>query len=116
MDSNSIVVNPHGGSWKGERGAVKENQFAMATYSDNHSESDHGIAYPGFPRLRLRLDSRITALPERERERRPASSSLQEGDLFQDSLFASGAKSRPRNPWATVGSVALPPLLLLALV
>jgi protein TonB len=88
----------------------------MATYNDNYSELDHYIAYPAFPRPRLRSDSRITALPEHEREQRPAFSSLQEGDLFQDSLVVSGAKSRPRNPWATVGSVALPPLLSLALV
>ena len=88
----------------------------MATYNDNHLESDHCIAYPALPRPRLRIDSRIAALPEHEKERRPVSSSLQEGDLFQDSLVVSGAKSRPRNPWAPVGSVTLLSLLLLALV
>src|SRR5260370_1094613 len=117
MDSNSTLVpNPHSSSWKGERCCVKRDQFAMATYNDNHSESDHCIAYPAFPRPRLRIDSRIAALPEHEKERRPISSSLQEGDLFHDSLVVSGAKSPPRNPWAAVGSVTLLSLLLLALV
>jgi protein TonB len=119
MDSNSTLVpNPHSSSWKGgrENAAVKEDRFAMATYNDIHSESDHCIAYPAFPKLRLRIDSRIAALPEHEKEQRPVSSSLQEGDLFQHSLVVSGAKSRPRNPWAAVGSVTLLSLLLLALV
>jgi protein TonB len=88
----------------------------MATYNDNHSESDHCIAYPAFPGPRLRIDSRIAVLPEHEKEQRPVSSSLQEGDLFHDSLVVSGAKSRPRNPWAAVGSVTLLSLVLLALV
>jgi protein TonB len=64
----------------------------------------------------LRIDSRIATPPEHEKEQRPASSSLQEGDLFQDSLVVSGAKSRPRNPWAAFGSVTVLSLLLLALV
>jgi protein TonB len=115
MDSNSTLVpNPHSSSQKGERCCVKEDYFAMATYNDNHLESDHCIAYPAFPRPRLRIDSRITAVPEHEKEQRPVSSSLQEGDLFYDSLLVSGAKSRPRNPWAAVGSMTLLALLLLA--
>jgi protein TonB len=116
MDSNSTLVpNPHSSSWKRERCCVKGDHFAMATYNDNHSESDHCIAYSAFPRLRQRIDSRIAALPEHKKEQRPVSSSLQEGDLFHDSLVVSGAKSRPRNPWAAVGSVTLLSLLLLAL-
>src|SRR6202142_88242 len=117
MDSNSTLVpNPHSSSWKEECCCMRGDQFAMATYNDNHSESDHCIAYPAFPRPRLRVDSRIAAVPEHEKEQRPVSSSLQEGDLFQDSLVVSGAKSWPRNPWAAVGSVTLLSLLLLALV
>ncbi len=117
MDSNSTLApNQHSSSWKGERSCVKEDHFAMATYNDNISESDHCIVYPAFPRPRLRIDSRIAALPEHEKEQRPVSSSLQEWDLFHDSLVVSGAKSRPRNPWAAVGSVTLLSLLLLALV
>jgi|HubBroStandDraft_6_1064221.scaffolds.fasta_scaffold64025_3 protein TonB len=117
MDSDSTLVpNPHSSSWKRERCCVKEDRFAMATYNDNHSEWDHCIAYPASPRPRLRIDSRIAALPEHEKEQSPVSSGLQEWDLFHDSLFVSGAKSRPRNPWAAVGSVTLLSLLLLALV
>ena len=116
MDSNSLVPNPHSSSWKRERCGVKEDRFAMATYNDNHSESDHCVAYPASPRPRLRINARIATLPEHEKERRPLSSSLQEGDLFHDSLVVSGAKSPPRNPWAAVGSVTLLSLLLLALV
>ncbi len=117
MDSNSTLVpTSTGGSWKGEHRGVKEGHSAMATYNDNYSESDLCIAYPTFPRARLRMDSPITALPEHEKEQRPVSPSLQGRDLFQDSLVVSSTKSRPRNPWAAVGSVTLPPLLLLALV
>ena len=93
MDSNSTLApNQHSSSWKGERSCVKEDHFAMATYNDNISESDHCIVYPAFPRPRLRIDSRIAALPEHEKEQRPVSSSLQEWDLFHDSLVVSGAK------------------------
>ncbi len=88
----------------------------MATYNNNHSESDHCIAYPAPPRQQLRIDSRIAALPAHENEQRPVSSTLQEWDLFHDSLIVSGANSRPRNPWAAVGSVTLLSLLVLALV
>src|SRR5258708_8992655 len=117
MDSNSTLVrNPHSSSQKGERCCVKEDHVAMATYNDNQSESDHCIAYPAFPRPPLRIDSRSAALPEHENEQRPVSSSLQEWDLFHDSLVVSGANSRPRNPWAAVGSVTLLSLLLLGLV
>src|SRR6266481_9851996 len=117
MDSNSTLVpNPHSSSRNGERCYVTEDHSARATYNDNYSESDHCIAYPAFPRPRLRIDSRIAALPEHEKEQRPVSSSLQEWDLFHDSLVVSGSKSRPRNPWAPVGSVTLLSLLLLALV
>jgi protein TonB len=117
MDSNSTLVTaPHSSSWKGERCCVKGDHSAMGTYNDNHSESDHYIAYPALPRPRLRTDSQIGVFPEHENKQRPVSSSLQEGDLFYDSLVVSGAKSRPRNPWATIGSVTLLSLVLLALV
>jgi protein TonB len=88
----------------------------MATYNDNHSESDHRIPYAAFPRPRLRIDSRIAALSEHEKEEHPISSGPQGGNLFQDSLVVSGAKSRPRNPWAAVGSLTFLSLLVLALV
>jgi len=88
----------------------------MTTYNDNHSESDHGIACTAFPRPQLRIVSRTTAFREQEEDQHPARSRLQEGDLFYGSLVVSGAESRPRNPWAAVGSVTLLSLLLLALV
>jgi periplasmic protein TonB len=86
----------------------------MPTYNHDRSESDDRIAYPAFGRPQLRIDSRITALPEHEKEQRPMSSSLQKEDLFQDGLLVSGVKSRPRNPWAAVGALALQLLFLLA--
>jgi hypothetical protein len=65
MDSNSTLVpDQHSSSWKREYCCVEGDHVAMATHNDNHSESDHCIAYPAFPRLRLRIDSRIAALPE----------------------------------------------------
>jgi len=82
----------------------------------NTSESCDCIAYPALPRPRLRVNSRIAAFAEREKEQRQVFSSPQEGDLFHDSLIVSGAKSRRRNPWAIFGSLALLSLLLLALI
>lgn len=114
MDSNSTLVpNPHSSSWKGERCCVKGDQFAMATYNDNHSESGHCIAYPAFPRPRVRIDSRIAALPADEENQLPVRSNLQGkevGDIFY--LI----ESRPRNPWAAIGSLAFLSVLLLALI
>jgi len=83
---------------------------------DHQSNLADCIAYPALQRPRLRNDLRIAAFREHEKEQRRVSSSLQEGDLFHDSLVVSGAKSRPRNPWAVVGSVALLSLVLLTLV
>jgi periplasmic protein TonB len=116
MDSSSTLVpNPYSSSKKGSA-AGKGTHFVMATNNGNLLESDHCITYPAFPRPRLRIDSRVAALPEHEKEQRPVSSSLQEWELFHDSLVVSGVKSRPRNPWAAVGSVTLLSLLMLALV
>src|SRR5579864_1501781 len=95
---------------------MDSNSTLALNYNDNHAELDHCIAYPAVPRPRLRIDSRVAALPGHEKEQRPVSSSLQEGDLFHDSLVVSSAESRRRNPWAAVGSVTLLSLLLLALV
>lgn len=117
MDSNSTLLpNPQSSSRKREGCRVKGDHFAMARYSDKHSESAHCIAHPVLPSPRLRIDSRIAALPEHEKEQRSVLASLQERDLFQDSLFVSGAKSRPRNTWAEVGSVTQLALLFLGLV
>ena len=90
---------------------------AMAT-CDHPSDLVHRIAYPSLGRPGLRTDWRLPALPPEEEKRSSASSSLQgveAGDIFRESLIASG-KSRRRNPWATVGALALQLVLLLAVV
>ena len=116
MDSNSIsVVIPHPSLENGECCCTRK-ALDMGTYNNSHSKSDYCIPYSPSLRPRLRNDLRIVGLSGHEKEQRPISSSLQEGDLFYDSLLVSGAKSRPRNPWATFGSVVLLPLFLLALV
>jgi periplasmic protein TonB len=89
----------------------------MAT-CDHPSDLVHRIAYPSLGRPGLRTDWRLPALPPEEEKRSSASSSLQgveAGDIFRESLIASG-KSRRRNPWATVGGLALQLVLLLAVV
>jgi protein TonB len=80
---------------------------------DHPSDLFHRIAHPSPG---LRTDWRVPALPPEEEKPSFASSSLpgvEAGDIFRESLIASG-QSRRRNPWATVGSLALQLLLLLA--
>jgi protein TonB len=116
MDSNSaLAAIPHSGLEK-EECCCATGDLDMGIYNNRHSGSDHRIAYPSFPRPRLRNDLRIAAFRGDKKDRRPISFSLQEGDLFYDSLVVSGAKSRQRNPWAGFGSVTLLSLVLLALV
>jgi protein TonB len=116
MDSNSTLATiSHSSVEKGEC-CCATGDLDMRTYNNSHSGSDHCIAYPSFPRTRLRNDLRISGVPRHEKDQRPLSSSLQERDLFYDSLVVSGAKSRPRNLRATVGSVVLLSLVLLSLV
>jgi periplasmic protein TonB len=90
----------------------------MATF-DCPSDLVHRIAYPPLGRPGLRSDSRrLPALPLEEEKRSSASSSLQgvaAGDIFRESLIASG-KSRRRNPWATFGALTFQLVLLLAVV
>jgi periplasmic protein TonB len=89
----------------------------MAT-CDHPSDLVHRIAYPSLGRPGLRTDWRLPALLPEEEKRSSASSSLQAGeagDIFRESLIASG-KSGRRNPWATVGALALQLVLLLAVV
>lgn len=91
----------------------------MATNIDHHSDLVLCKAYPAFPGPRLRIDSRLAALPAEGKELRPVPSSpqaMQAGDIFHDSLIESGGKLRPRNPWAAVGSLAFQLFLLLLLV
>jgi periplasmic protein TonB len=116
MDSNSTFApNQQAVHGKGTY-RLKRDQFAIAIYDDNHPASVHSIASPAVPKLRLGIDSRIEVLLEGGKERPPKSFSPQEGDLFHDSLVISGAKLKPLNPWAAVGSGALLSLVLLSLV
>ena len=80
--------------------------------SDHPSDLVHRITYtsPG-----LRTDWRHPALAPEE-EKPSAASRLPEWDLFHDCLVVSGAKSRPRNLLAAIGSVTLMSLVLVALV
>jgi len=80
------------------------------------SDIAHQIAYPAFPGPGLRIGSRVATFPAEGKEQRPVSSSLQEGCLFHESLIVSGGKSRPRNPWAAVGSLVFQVLIVAALV
>src|SRR5208282_3664003 len=80
----------------------------------NHpSDVVHRIAYPTVQRPRLRIDSRIAALPAEEEKQLPVRSNLQGkevGDIFY--LI----ESPPRNPWAAIGSLAVLSVFLLALI
>lgn len=91
----------------------------MAT-CDHPSDLAQCIAYPAFPRPRLPMNSRMAAFPERGKQQRPVSSTLQatreEGLLFQDTLVVSGRKSNPRNPWAAAGSFSFQLLVVAALI
>ena len=84
----------------------------MAT-CDHPSELVYRIAYPSLQRPGLRIDPRIAALPAEEEKQLPVRSNLQGkevGDIFY--LI----ESRPRNPWAAIGSLAFLSVLLLALI
>jgi periplasmic protein TonB len=91
----------------------------MATY-DHHSDLADCIAHPAFSRPRLRIDSRIAAYPNKGKEQRPVSATLQainnDSGLFQDTLLESAGKSRSGNAWAAVGSLAVQLVFLVALL
>ena len=90
---------------------------AMAT-SDHPSDLVHRIVSPSLGGRGLRTDWRPPAMPPEEVKRSSTPSRLQgveAGDIFRESLIASGQSGR-RNPWATVGSLALQLVLLLAVV
>jgi periplasmic protein TonB len=87
-------------------------KFVMATC--NHpSDLVHRIAYPTVHRPGLRIDSWVPALPAEGEKQHPVRSNLQGkevGDIFY--LI----ESRPRNPWAAIGSLAFISVLLSALI
>jgi len=84
----------------------------MAT-CDHPSDLVRRIAYPPLVRSGLRIDPRSAALPVEREEQIPVRSHLEGkevGDIFY--LIA----SRPRNPWAAIGSLAFMSVLVLALI
>jgi len=85
------------------------NECAVATSIDHLSDLGAGLG----------AGSRAVASPAGGKKHLPFSSSLQGTGkgacLFKD-LIESDGKLRVRNPWAAVGSLAFPSLLLLALV
>jgi len=84
----------------------------MAT-CDHPSELVYRIAYPSLQRPGLRIDPRIAALPAEEGKQLPVRSNL-EGKEVGDIFYL--IESRPRNPWAAIGSLASMSVLLLALI
>ena len=83
----------------------------MAT-CDHPSELVYRVAYPRLQRPGLRIDPRIAALPAEEEKQLPVRSNRQKevGNIFY--LI----ESRPRNPWAAIGSWAFLSVFLLALI
>lgn len=68
----------------------------------------------------LRIGARIPTLPAKGQRQLSVATEPQaenqDACLFEESLVVSGWKVRPRNPWATIGSLTLQSLLLLAVV
>ncbi|MGA9390919.1 MAG: energy transducer TonB [Candidatus Sulfotelmatobacter sp.] len=84
----------------------------MATF-DHPSDLVHRIAYPTVQRPGLRINSRVAAWPADEKKKPPVRSNLQ-GKQVGDIFYL--IDSRPRNPWAVIGSLAFLSVLLLALI
>lgn len=88
----------------------------MATF-DHPSDLVHRSARVTLEKVAVRDDSRFRALPAKVGKRLPASIGLhgiEAGEVFH-SLIATG-NFRPRNRWATIGSLVFELLLLLAAV
>ena len=84
----------------------------MAT-CDYPTDLVHRIAYPSREKSGARIDSRFPALPaeeERELPVRPHQQPNEVGNIFYV------VESRPRNPWAVMGSLAFLSVLLLAVI
>lgn len=84
----------------------------MAT-CDHPSDLVHRIAYPTAQRAGLRLDSRVAAVPARVENQFPVRAKLQ-GKEFGDIFYL--IESRPRNPWAAIGSLICLSIFVLALI
>lgn len=91
----------------------------MAT-CDHQSDLAHSIAHPALSSPRSRIDSRIAAYSRKGEDERPMSSSMRaindDSRLFEDTLLESAGRSRSRNAWAAVGSLAFELVLFVALV
>ena len=84
----------------------------MAT-CDHPTDLVHRIAYPSRQRYEARIDSRFPALPadeERELPVRPPQQRNEVGNIFYV------IESRPRNPWAAMGSLAFLTVIVLAAI
>ena len=84
----------------------------MAT-CDHPTDLVHRIAYPSRERFGARIDSRFPALPAEEERELPVRSPGQRNEV--GNIFYV-VESRPRNPWAAIGSLAFLSVLLLALI
>src|ERR1700693_2623116 len=84
----------------------------MAT-CDHPSDLVHRITYPTVQRPGLRIVSAVAALPAEE-EKQPPARSNRRGKEVGDIFYL--IESRPRNPWAAIGSWAFMSFLLLALI
>lgn len=84
----------------------------MAT-CDYPSDLGRGIAYPTLVRPGWRIDPRSAVSLAESEEQLPVRSNL-EGKEVGDIFYL--VESRPRNPWAALGSLAFMSVLLLALI
>jgi len=85
---------------------------AMATW-DQPSDLVRRIAYPTLVRSGLRIDPRRAASPAESEGQLPVRTN-REGKEVGDIFYL--VESRPRNPWAAIGSLAFMSVLLLALI
>ena len=84
----------------------------MAT-CDHPTDLVHRIAYPSRERSGARIDSRFPAFPAEEDRELPVRYPEQRNEV--GNIFYV-IESRPRNPWAAIGSLAFLSVLILALI
>jgi periplasmic protein TonB len=84
----------------------------MAT-CDHPTDLVHRIAYPSRERYEARIDSRFPAFPADEERELPVRPPQQRNEV--DNIFYV-IESRPRNPWAVIGSLASLTVIVLAAI
>jgi periplasmic protein TonB len=84
----------------------------MAT-CDHPTDLVHRVAYPSRERYGGRIDLRFSALPAEAERELPVLPSLQRNEV--SNIFYV-IESRPRNPWAVIGSLAALTVIVLALI